>query len=181
MKNYFLYLLCLIALCFTSCDFNLESRCANLISSIEDCKGTIDSGEFEHFSKKIDALKEDFNKNFESYTDKEQSLINSTIEKAYLLLVDAKLNEIEKFIKQVEISKVRYTDLDWEKSDLQYTEMVSTLLKEFGGVISNEQKSRLYELEIKYNTLKPISIGGAIETIGNGINGLINIVESFFK
>ena len=71
--------------------------------------------------------------------------------------------------------------MDWQKSDLQYTEMVSTLLKEFGGVISNEQKSRLYELEIKYNTLKPISIGGAIETIGNGINGLINIVESFFK
>jgi hypothetical protein len=32
-----------------------------------------------------------------------------------------------------------------------------------------------------YNSLKPISIEGAIETIGNEINGLINIVESFFK
>lgn len=181
MKNYLLYLFCLIAISFTSCDFSLESRCANLISSIEACNGTIESAEFEHFSKKIESLKKDFAKDFESYTEKEQLLVNSTIEKAYLLLVDAKLNEIEKFVKQVEISKVRYTDLDWQKSDLQYTEMVSTLLKEFGGVISNEQKSRLYELEIKYNTLKPISIGGAIETIGNGINGLINIVESFFK
>ena len=108
-------------------------------------------------------------------------LVNSTIEKAYLLLVDAKLNEIEKYVKQVEISKVRYTDLDWQKSDLQYSEMISNLLKEYDGVFSNEQKTRLHELERKYNSLKPISIEGAIETIGNEINGLINIVESFFK
>ena len=103
MKNYLLYLFCLIAISFTSCDFSLESRCANLISSIEACNGTIESAEFEHFSKKIESLKKDFANDFESYTEKEQLLVNSTIEKAYLLLVDAKLNEIEKFIKQVEI------------------------------------------------------------------------------
>ncbi len=185
MKNCFLYLICLIAICCTSCDFNLESRCANLITSIEECGGSIDSDKFANFSKKIESLKEDFNKNFESYTENEQKLINSTIEKAYLLLIDAKLNEIEKFVKQVEVSKVRYTDLDWQRSDLQFTEKISSLLNEFDGVFSSEQKVRLREMERKYNALKPMSIEGTIdaigETIGNEINGLINIVESFFK
>ena len=181
MKKYFLYLVCLISIFSTSCDFNLESRCANLITSIEECGGSIDSSKFAKFSEKIEDLKVDFSKNFESYTEKEQSLINTTIEKAYLLLIDAKLNDIERYVKQVEISKVRYTDLDWKKSDQQYTEMISSLLKEFDGMFSDEQKGRLYSLESKYNALKPLSIESAIGTIENEVNGLINIVESFFK
>jgi hypothetical protein len=108
-------------------------------------------------------------------------LINTTIEKAYLLLIDAKLNDIERYVKQVEISKVRYTDLDWQKSDQRYAEMISSLLNEFGGVFTAEQKDKLYQLEKKYNTLRPMSMEGALEVIGNEINGFINVVESFFK
>jgi hypothetical protein len=181
MKNCSLYLLCLIAICCTSCNLNLESRCSNLITSIEECGGSIDSSKFANFSKKIEELKEDFGNNFESYTENEQLLINTTIEKAYLLLIDAKLNDIERYVKQVEISKVRYTDLDWQKSDQRYAEMISSLLNEFGGVFTAEQKDKLYQLEKKYNTLRPMSMEGALEVIGNEINGFINVVESFFK
>lgn len=181
MKKIFLYLVGLIIIFSTSCDFNLESRCASLITSIEECEGSIDSSKFAKLSEKIEELKVDFSRNFDSYTEKEKILVNTTIEKAYLLLIDAKLNEIERYVNQVEVSKVRYTDLDWQKSDQQYAEMISTFLNDFNGMFTEEQKSRLYSLESRYNALKPLSIESAMGAIENEINGLINIVESFFK